>query len=356
MTGTQHRSLLAVLLLACSTPGEQVAPMPELSEPEDPGARVEIARLNPSGLQLDLELPGEVSGFRDVLLASPMGGLVKAVHVDLGDAVSENEVVVAVDHGALSAQLLQAEAQLALAQAELARTTQMGDLAVGAETDARKAQVAIAEAGVQLVKSQLAHAVVRSPIAGVVVGRNIDPGEFAAPGTPLLRVVQLDPVKISISVSDRDVVALQPGLPAQVTTAALGDLRMGTVRSIGQAADLSTRSFLVEVEVPNPDKKLLPGMIAKVKVGRGLGEGALVIPQDWLVTRLDGYGVFVAEGETARWRQVTLGDIVRGQVVVQSGLQSGDRVVMTGQHDLVEGDKLLVSREGTCCADGRAQF
>jgi RND family efflux transporter MFP subunit len=354
-------SLLAALAVGaagCTPAGAEpdVAPMPDLTPPVEAGARVEVARLGPAGVQLTLDLPGEVAGHKDVLLSAALGGLVEDVKVETGDVVSKGQVLFTVDRAPYAAQVAQAEAQLQLATAELGRVTKMGDLGVPAELDARTAQVAIAEAGLRLARSQLDRAVVRSPIDGVIAGISVDAGEVVAPGSPVARVVQLDPIKVSLSVSDRDVVALRPGMDARVATPARGLVRMGTVSNIGQAADLSTRSFLVEIELPNPDHLLLPGMIAKVEVDRPVADGAIVIPQDWLVTKVDGYGVFVAEGETARWRTVTLGDVVRGQVVVASGLQLDERVVMTGQHELVDGDKLLIAREGACCADGRATF
>ena len=105
-----------------------------------------------------------------------------------------------------------------------------------------------------------------------------------------------------------------------------------------------------------PDGALLPGMIARVRADRALTDAAMVIPQDWLVTRRSERGVFVTSGDIAEWRDVTLGDVIHDQVVVTSGLSEGDRVVITGHRDLVDGDPLIVSREGRCCAAGRPSF
>ena len=75
------------------------------------------------------------------------------------------------------------------------------------------------------------------------------------------------------------------------------------------------------------------------------------------MTKLDANGVYVVDGEdTARWRELQLGAVVRDQVIVESGLEVGDRVVTLGQRGLVDGDKLISSREGECCTDGRVTF
>ena len=81
-----------------------------------------------------------------------------------------------------------------------------------------------------------------------------------------------------------------------------------------------------------------------------------MISQDWLVTRGDDVGVFLAKGDRAAWRPVQLGHVVRKQVVVASGLESGDVIVIAGHRDLQEGDELLIQRSGQCCVEGRATF
>ena len=178
-------------------------------------------------------------------------------------------------------------------------------------------------------------------------------GEAVPPGGPVGRLIQLDPAVVTLSVSDRDVVALAVGAPVSVTTAAQSEQLLGRVTRIAPAADLSTRAFPVEVEVDNASGALLPGMIARVTAARDVTTGAMVIPQDWIVTLREEQGVFVTQGDVAQWRDIELGAVIHDKVVVTSGLSAGDRVVITGHRDLVDGDPLIVSREGRCCAAGR---
>src|SRR5690606_17683010 len=127
------------------------------------------------------------------------------------------------------------------------------------------------------------------------------------------------------------------------------------------------------IEVANEDERLLPGMIANVDLETSStseepqksqagapqsGEDAarLVISQDWLVTKPGGVGVFVAENSKAVWRPVKLGDILRKQVVVEEGLHAGDALIIVGHRDLVDGDQVLIHRQGVCCTNGRATF
>jgi multidrug efflux pump subunit AcrA (membrane-fusion protein) len=120
----------------------------------------------------------------------------------------------------------------------------------------------------------------------------------------LVRIVQLDPVMIDLTVSDRDRAALNVGDIVSVRASGSGGVYQGVVEHIGPAADLRTRSFPVEVRVDNPDNVLLPGMIASVQVRSSVGEGALILPQDWVVTKLDGAGVFIDVDNVAQWRDL----------------------------------------------------
>jgi len=324
--------------------------------PEATGTRVEIATITPSEALLELTIPGEVEGANDAVLASPAGGYIESVRVEQGQAVRKGQSLVSVNAGIYAAQHEQAKAQHEQAQLNLDRAEALGDLASPAQLDGLKTQLRVAKANADLARINLSRSVVKAPFDGVVGQLSATVGEIASPGAPLVRVVQLDPVHVSASVSDRDVVAMRVGMSAKVTTEAVPDLFDGEVIHIDPAASLQTRAFTAEVEVANPDRRLLPGMIASVRVFEKLAEDAVVIPQDWLVTRIEGVGVFVDVDNRATWRPVRSGAVVRDQVIIEEGISVGDRVVMTGHRGLAEGDALIITREGTCCENGRAQF
>ncbi len=329
------------------------------STPTTPDAhqtRVEVARITGTDATLDLSLPAEVEGARDALLASPTGGFVEKVYVEEGDELRRGQPVAAIDRRSASARRDQALAQLDLAQAELERVQQLGDLASPQQNQQAETQVAMAQASADLAEVAWQRALVTAPFDGVVGQIGVEEGEVAGPGAPVARLIQLDPVELSMSVSDRDVVGLRAGMPVAVQTDANGAVFDGELLAVSPAADLKTRSFVVKARVPNPDRALLPGMIARVSLAEPVVQDAVVIPQEWLVTRIDGVGVFVVDGDVARWRTVKAGAIIHDQVLIEEGLGKGDTVVITGQRGLADGDPLLVARSGTCCEDGRAIF
>ncbi len=319
-------------------------------------ARVEVVVLESGEAKLELDLPGEVGGERDANLAAANGGYVEQVFVSDGQEVTAGQVLAYIDASLYRAQLDQATAQLEQAEAELSRVEKLGDLASQAQIDGVTTQAKVSRASLRQAQTRLARAVIRAPFSGVVADVAVEAGESVGPGTPVIRVVQLDPAVVNLSVADRDVVSLERGMPVEVTAASRSETFDGTVSRVSPVADLRTRSFPVEVEVPNERRLLLPGMIARVKAERPLFEDAMVIPQDWIVTKRDRRGVFVVEENTAVWRDVKLGEVLHDRVLVTDGLAAGDRVVVTGHRDLVDGDALVVSREGRCCSDGRTTF
>jgi membrane fusion protein (multidrug efflux system) len=345
-----------MLFTACSSTPEAEGAAAPRTLASSRASRVEVAVLEAADATLELDLPGEVGGQSDANLAAANGGFVERVLVEEGQQVRDGQTLVRVDASLYAAQLEQAEAQLEQAEADLRRLEALGDLAAPAQLESARTGQRVAAANVSQARNRLSRAVVKAPFDGVVAAVAVEEGEAVGPGTPVVRVVQLDPATITLSVSDRDVVALVPGTEVEVSAASRSGSFRGHVALVAPAADLRTRAFPVEVEVENPDRLLLPGMIARVRVQRPVLEDAMVVPQDWLVTRRDERGVFVEVDATARWRDVVLGDVIHDKVVVTSGIEPGDRVVVTGHRDLVDGDPLVVTREGTCCSEGRPVF
>ncbi len=332
------------------------APVRPPEVPLAPGTRVEVAVVQPSQARLTLELPGEVEGAREAMLSSAMGGFVERVLVDAGQTVGRGQLLAEVDTSLRSVAVETAQAQLAQARDDLSRVETLGDLGTDAQLAQAKTQVTLADANLRQARIQLERTRLTAPFAGVIAARDLEVGEVATPGAPAFRLVQLHPAVIDLSVSDRDVVALETGMEVTVMSDARLEPMPGTIKRILPAGDLKTRTFSVEVEVDNKDHKLLPGMIASASVSEVVATESVVLPQDFLVTRLDGLGVYVDQGGKAAWQPVKVGSIVRDQAVIESGVSPGDRVVVVGHRDLAEGDLLLLAREGACCTHGRATF
>jgi membrane fusion protein (multidrug efflux system) len=320
------------------------------------GTRVEVVELIPSTGKMEMSLLGSVEASRDAMLSTTRGGYVESVFVKAGDPVSKGALLANVDSELHRVLLEQATAQSDLAEAEYKRAVGLGDLIAESQLQAAETQMAVAQAGLKQAQLNLARAQVRAPFTGQVGSVHVEAGEVVGPGRPVIRLVALRKVKVGLNVADRDVVSLRRGMPVKIRLQAVSERFEGQISSIAPVADIDTRSFQVEVTVDNPKRNLLPGMIARVELARDMEQSAVLIPQDWIVTGLEEEGVYLANGDTANWRPVVLGDVVRDQVVVSTGLAVGDRIIIAGHRNLADGDAILIAREGRCCDAGRALF
>lgn len=343
----------AALGIACSSATAEHAGG-DAVVPQAPGVRVETALVGRSEARLNLSLPGEVIGSRDAVLASALGGYVEAVLVESGDEVRRGQALARINTRVYAAQRDQARAQLQKAADQVDRLEKLGDLGAEAQLSAARLDLAAARAGMDLAEAQLSRSVIAAPFAGRVGQIDLEVGEVINPSAPVARLLTLDPAVVTVSISDKDIGAVQAGMEVMVTADARGTPMRGVLTHVDPAADLRTRTFVAEVEVPNPNNRLLPGMIASVTIDQPFADDALVIPQDFLVTRMDGVGVFkVGPEDRAVWSPVVPSLVVRDQVIVESGIAVDDNLVISGHRGLQDGDELIVARTGRCCTKGR---
>lgn len=358
-------SLSACAKKAPPTAESEPAATAPSQQPRLKGTRVEVAVIQPSRGGLTMRVPGEVEGARDAHLGASMGGYIESVAVKEGEKVKQGAVLARVDSRTYSTRLVRAQVERDAASRELKRTESLGESIPASEIDAAQDRVANADAALGELQLAATRSVIVAPFSGVIVQVDAEVGEVAAPGVPLFRLVQIQPIRVSVALSDRDMSLAEVGMRALVETASSKGLLEGKIVQLSQAADLKTRSFEAFVELPNEDERLLPGMIAQVSLSThtdtatagadAVGE-KLLISQDWLVTKPEGVGVFIAEEGVARFRPVELGPVVRREVEITGGVSAGDALIIVGHRSISEGDPILIHRQGTCCQDGRAVF
>ena len=345
--------ILLLSLLSCSDSTAETDKQEAIDLPAAPGVRVETAVLQPAEAAVDLSLPAQVQAKSDSTLAAPLGGYVEAVGVSTGQRVRAGQVIARIDVRTRKAQLEIATAQAEQAEAELARVLALGDGASDQQVLAVRTQARIAVANRDLAEINLKRGVVTAPFAGRVADVNVEVGEVVGPGMPVARIVRTDVVSLEVSVSDKDISQLQVGQDVEFRTPSLPTVFTGTVTSVGAAARTNTRTFEAEVEVPNPDDELLPGMLGRIALNNVLAQDAIVIPQDWIVTGLDSSGVYVDDDGIAAWRELVISTFAQDQAVIAEGLEPGEAVVSVGGRDLSDGDELIVVRTGVCCENGQ---
>ena len=272
-------------------------------------------------------------------IAPQSGGRIQKINVEVGDFVSAGQVLAEMDR----VQLDQAQLRLVNAETELGRLKQLYEQGGLAQSDYEAAEL-----NYKVSKSSydnlLENTILRSPINGVVTARNYDRGDMYGMASPIFTVQQIVPVKILVGISEADYTKVRKGDRITLSVDALpGKTFSGSVRRIYPTVDPMTHTVNIDVQVPNQNRELRPGMYAKVNVNFGSSRN-IVVP-DAAVVRLQGSGqrnVFVVENGVAVQKAVSLGRHFDGQYEILSGIEVGEMVVVKGGSSLSNGANVEV--------------
>ena len=267
-------------------------------------------------------------------------GRIRKLNVEVGDFVSKGQVLAEIDR----MQLEQAELKLKNDERELERCRQLLNEGGLSQSDFDSMELAF-KVSKTSYDNLVENTILRSPVSGVITARNYDVGDMYSMSSPVYTVQQITPVKLLVAVSETDYTRISKGDKCVITADALpGESFRGSVVRIYPVMDPSSHTFNVEVQVPNANARLRPGMYARVSLNMGDTE-SIVIP-DAAIVKQQGSGqrtVFVLRDDnTVEVRLVTLGKFFDGQYEITEGLSEGDKVVSKGQASLRSGIKVEV--------------
>lgn len=316
---------------------------------------VEVETLAPEDFSEVIRLTGVAWANQDVEVAAEESGVIREILADKGTTVRRGQALARIDGEVLEAQVAQARAAAELAQQTWDRRKRLWEEdQVGSEIAYLEARFAAEQtaAALRALEERLERTTVRAPFAGVLDQRMIEVGSMVSPGQALFRVVDLSPVKVVAGVPERYAPDVVPGTRAGVYFDVLPDESFeAPIAYVGATVDPRNRTFPIELRMANPGRLIKPEMVANLEVERRTLEGALVVPQDALVRVEDGYVVFVVaerDGvEVAAERAVERGPTQRDEVVVLSGLEAGDRLIVVGQKSVADGDRIKVVGAGS---------
>lgn len=340
---------------------------------------VEVARIERGPIALRRTFTGNLITQAELVVAPKIDGRVLELAVDLADPVARGQVVARLDSAEYVQAVKQAEADRAVARAnlteaeslleisrrELERVEQLRErgLSSASQLDVARADELASEAHVQVTRAQLARAEAALETARIRLGytrviadwrgrdderlvaeRLVDEGVTVSANTPLLRIVQLDPVTAVFFVTERDYGLLHTGQPISLRTDAYPDAVFdGEVVRIAPAFRESARQARVEARIANPDRRLKPGMFVRASVTLDRVDDATIVPQQAVVRRDGRSGVFVVaeDAHAVAWREVRVG-IRDGERVQVSGPGLAGRVVTLGQQLLRDGSRIVL--------------
>jgi len=326
--------------------------------------RIETMVLTPTPFEEVIQITGNVSAVDDAVLSAQASGTIISL-VPLGTAVRAGQVVAQLDPSVaraaveqFQAQVDAAEAQFALAEDNLQRNEPLVRDSiisaiewenVRAQYNQARATLSQARAALSQAQEQLRHTRVTAPFAGTVETHFAELGEQVSPGQQVARVINTSRVKVVAGVPERYAGDITLGTPVRIEFRAYaGQTIESEVSFVGRAIDPQSRTFPVEVAIPNPDGTVKPEMVAQVFVTRRRIDDALVVPRSAVVRDEESMSVFLVEDQgdhkVAVKRAVLLGPSYGGEVVI-TNLQPGDKVVVLGQNSLTDGDRVQVMEQ-----------
>jgi RND family efflux transporter MFP subunit len=372
------------------------------------GANLEIAirtaKVQRISIQREVDLAGSLISPDQAKVSSEVAGVIRQVLVELGHEVAAGQIVVKLDPKELDlalqrakSQLRQAEAQLGIdgmrlkepppdeqissvrlaianrddAQAQLRRAQRLRsqNLLPQADLDTVETKVKVTEASyqaaienvqslratlqerrqaVELAQKKLNDTDIRASIAGQVAERLVQQGEFIRENTPVISIVQMNPLKVKTAIQERYAGIVRPGLTVEFfVESAPGQKFQGKVTNVSPSVDQATRTFAVEILVDNKNRRLKPGFFAKGVIYTHRDENVLVIPEDTVSTLAGVSNVYVIENGKARQQMVSLGVRIGKLFELADGLKGDEILASSNLTMLATGVKVKVAQTGS---------
>ena len=286
-------------------------------------------------------------------ISAQMANRIKAIYVDEGVKVGKGQKLVMLDDVNTTQYELavdNAKAALRNAQTNYDRAVELLKIGGGTQQSVDQMEVtlinaknAVAQAERTLTNAR-ENTVLTSPISGVVTARNYDPGDMTG-ALPILTVAQINPVKVVINVNESQLSTIHKGMPVDLTFNTYGDeVFKGTVSLVMPTVDAASRTVGVEINLPNGDGRVLPGMFGRATISHG--QASHVVVPDRAVVKQQGSGdhyVYVLKGDgTVSYNKVELGQRIGTSYELISGVPAGSEVIVEGQNALTDGRKVQV--------------
>jgi RND family efflux transporter MFP subunit len=335
---------------------------------------VRVATVHASDGKITVTLPATTTAFEAANIYARTSGYIEKRYVDIGDRVKAGALLVDITAPELDHQIAQAKATLAQNKAALQQTQASHELAQVTNTrdsklvkqgwltlqqgdndrltlQAQEAAVGVAQSNIEAQEAQIrilgqekAYQRVVAPFDGVITQRNIDNGSLVTSGsTFMFTLMHPDVIRTQVFVPQDEAFGVGPGVGAVVRVPEIPDRTFpGKVTRIASALQPGSRTLLTEIDVPNPDGALSPGIYCTVELYIPRKTRSMIVPADAVVFDQNGLHVAVVENGIARFQKITIARDFGKEVEVHDGVKPGDQVILNPMVDLAEGSKVSV--------------
>lgn len=334
---------------------------------------VNVTQPSVTGTESEIELPGNTQPFDDTPIYARTNGYLKKFFVDIGQHVSKGELMAIIETPEVDQQLQVSEADLKSAKADLAlaevtatryQNLLKSDSVSKQETDvatsgaeAKRASVEAAEANVRRLQQMQSFERVYAPFSGIVTARNTDIGDLINAGTgdastssehkDLFRIAAIGKLRVFVAVPEVYAPDIHDGDTAELTLDEYpGQQFTGRVARNSNSIDMASRTLNVEVDVDNPQSKLLPGAYVFVHFKLPQQQSKLSVPANALLFRSEGLRVAVVRNGHVHLQPINIAKDNGATLVVGSGIQPGDQIVLDPPDSLAEGQPVRINPNG----------
>ena len=336
--------------------------------------QVRVAAVRASDSKITVTLPATTTAFEAANIYARTSGYIEKRYVDIGDRVKAGALLADITAPELDHQITQAEATLAQNKATLQQTQASHELAQVTNArdsklvkqgwltlqqgdndrltlQAQQAAVGVAQSNIEAQQAQIrilgqekAYQRVVAPFDGVITQRNIDNGSLVTSGsTFMFTLMHADVIRTQVFVPQDEAFGVSPGVDAVVRVPEIPDRTFpGKVTRIASALQPGSRTLLTEIDVPNPDGALSPGIYCTVELYIPRKTPSMIIPADAVVFDQTGLHVAVVQNGTVHFQKIAIARDFGTEVEVHDGVKPGDQVILNPMVNLAEGSKVAV--------------
>jgi RND family efflux transporter MFP subunit len=340
---------------------------------------VRVAAVRASGSKISVTLPATTTAFEAANIFARTNGYIEKRYVDIGDRVKAGALLVDITAPELDHQIAQANATLTQDQATLEQTRASRDLAditngrdsklvkqgwltlqqgdndrltlkaQQAAVGVAQANIAAQEAQIRVLDQEKAYQRVVAPFGGVITQRNIDNGSLVTSGsTFMFTLMHPDVIRTQVFVPQDEAFGLGPGVDAVIRVPEIPDRTFpGKVTRIASALQPGSRTLLTEIDVPNPDGALSPGIYCTVELLIPRKTPSMIVPADAVVFDQNGLHVAVVKNGIVHLQKITIARDFGTEVDVHDGVKPGDEVILNPMVNLAEGSRVTTRKPPT---------
>ncbi|MFN4985279.1 MAG: efflux RND transporter periplasmic adaptor subunit [Ignavibacteria bacterium] len=306
---------------------------------------VSVATVNESPLEHIIDVKGAIESKSTVMLSSQMPGRITGVFVSSGQTVRAGQLLVEIDNEAIKRGLDELRVQLDFAKTLYEKQKRVYEQKAGSEIQylTAKNQLDALERRMESLKEQLAMSRITAPRAGVCDNVTAKVGEMAAPGMPLMMLVNLSDVRVVVDVSEAFVSTVSRGDKATITFGETSDTVRTVIKAVSGVVNPMNRTFRLELPLTKLPSAVRPNSTCRVAINDVTIDKSITVPLSCVQRDADGSYVYVVdESNVVKRRTVVTGMTSGGSVQIVNGLQVNERVVVKGMTTIADGQTVKV--------------